>query len=204
MRQDELPGRADRTQAPEEQATTQQPPEQNQTEEAEAVETAEPEQDSSAASAAPTSAAEEPLATDGDYRAFLTPSNNVVCVMRAEWSACQIFEKDYLPDEDEVAGPDDGCVASDADTLRLYPGSTAEWACMIEPLLANAQIDMGGSWAASDSERVTITGQEYAVLPYGSELTLGEMSCESDNGGVQCTDAAGHGFRLARATYELY
>jgi hypothetical protein len=76
--------------------------------------------------------------------------------------------------------------------------------------------DCTGSWGGS----VTVSGPEPArlncigdtvadaglrVLEYGQALSYGGIVCDSRETGVRCVNrATGHGFRVARASYDLF
>jgi hypothetical protein len=143
--------------------------------------------------------------------AFVMPSTNVTCVMRPEWTACQIEERDFAPASSEVdGGPRDDCDADAASAIVLQPGEPTAWVCMVEPLFLQASETALGSWAfgssaddASDFTE-TIAGRSYASLPYGTRMSEGDITCLSESTGVECTTARGEGFRLARADYDIY
>ena len=42
------------------------------------------------------------------------------------------------------------------------------------------------------------------VLPYGRSITVGGFTCNSEETGMTCTNAAGHGFSVARARQRLF
>lgn len=42
------------------------------------------------------------------------------------------------------------------------------------------------------------------VLPYGEAVSLGGISCVSAKSGMTCTNAAGHGFSVAKAKQKLF
>lgn len=50
-----------------------------------------------------------------------------------------------------------------------------------------------------------LMGEDVTILAYGSSITIGPFTCLSRTTGMACTDSStGHGFRLARASYELH
>ena len=144
--------------------------------------------------------------TDGpaavDDMGFLMPSENVACLMREHWVACQILEKDYRPSTEEVVGAD--CDVEDADTLILETEGVAEWHCSHTPVADQALVGTFGSWATGrPGYQTTVGGQRYAVLPYGETVVVGGFWCDSRESGVRCQNAEGWGFRLARGSYDL-
>ena len=75
----------------------------------------------------------------------------------------------------------------------------------------NCEYDWGMSFA------VDATGKGYLacvsdsmvdpgnpVLPYGQAVSLGGISCVSAKTGMTCTNAAGHGFSVAKARQKLF
>jgi hypothetical protein len=43
------------------------------------------------------------------------------------------------------------------------------------------------------------------VLPYGRAVSFGGILCDSQETGVRCVNrATGHGFRVARASFDLF
>lgn len=48
-------------------------------------------------------------------------------------------------------------------------------------------------------------GFDVKVLPYGSSVTYGDVTCESAESGMTCTDAlSGHGFTVDTSAYEIW
>lgn len=45
---------------------------------------------------------------------------------------------------------------------------------------------------------------ELPVLPYGASTRIGSITCTSARDGVRCADDHGHGFRLAKSSYEVH
>lgn len=50
----------------------------------------------------------------------------------------------------------------------------------------------------------TLRDASSPVLPYGSTLSFGAVACTSRETGLQCRNAEGHGFALARAAQQLF
>ncbi len=42
------------------------------------------------------------------------------------------------------------------------------------------------------------------VLSYGRHITFAGVTCQSEESGVTCTNAAGHGFTIAKANQRIY
>jgi Family of unknown function (DUF6636)/Protein kinase domain len=70
----------------------------------------------------------------------------------------------------------------------------------------------GGGASVSGAERArltcasdTVADPELQVLAYGQGLSYGGVVCDSQETGVRCVNrATGHGFRVARASYDLF
>ena len=86
--------------------------------------------------------------------------------------------------------------------MRLASGRGA-WTCVEEPLTGQARVSTGGWWVEEvGGETLEVGGAELAVLPYGSTLALGAVSCTSAEAGVSCVSTeTGRSFTLARTTY---
>ncbi len=50
----------------------------------------------------------------------------------------------------------------------------------------------------------TVMDPAVQVLPYGGQIALGGIMCDSERTGVTCTNPAGHGFSLSRARQQLF
>ena len=50
----------------------------------------------------------------------------------------------------------------------------------------------------------TVIDMRHPVLPYGSAVSLGGISCVSAKTGMTCTNAEGHGFSVAKAKQKLF
>jgi hypothetical protein len=83
------------------------------------------------------------------------------------------------------------------------------WA--LPPRPAACEFDYGQGVGMSAGEQAALvcagdtTSGAGAPLPYGQSVTVGTLGCESAETGVTCRDAGtGHGFTVARETYEIF
>lgn len=107
--------------------------------------------------------------------AFTLPSGNIACEMSAEGVLCTIRSFTYAPPQVT------GC---DAETGHLVRLDADGFAFVCED---------------DDAPKVPTDGPE---LTYGGREQAGDYTCASGTDGVTCTDAAGVGFRLARAQWD--
>lgn len=118
------------------------------------------------------------------FSSFQSPSGNIFCLILADpgsaWVRCDISDFTYAaPTQD--CGPDVG----------FHAGSAS-----IEGLAAAS---IGGCFGD------TVADPSYPVLAYGQRAVGGDISCTSTESGMTCQNlASGYGFRLAKATYELF
>lgn len=114
--------------------------------------------------------------------AFVTPTGNIVCWIddAADQWGCLIKERTYV----EPAGAED-CLQAFGNGFSSVQGSALMPLCR------------GGVITAAE------TGGG-AVLPYGQAITVGDVTCGSEEAGVTCLDqSSGHGLFLSRAAYAV-
>ncbi|MEZ0449145.1 hypothetical protein [Cellulomonas sp. ICMP 17802] len=114
-------------------------------------------------------------ATSSEPVAFALPSGNIACTMSVDGVTCTIASYTYAPPV--VAG----CTEVTGHVLVLNSDGVA-FDCVSGPPPA-------------------VAGDDVPVLEYGSSTSVGDYTCRSATDGVQCTDASGVGFRLARASW---
>ena len=114
-------------------------------------------------------------ATSTEPLAFALPSGNIACTMSVDGVTCTIASYTYAPPV--VAG----CTEVTGHVLVLNADGVA-FDCVSGPPPA-------------------VAGDDVTVLDYGSSTSVGDYTCRSATDGVQCTDASGVGFRLARASW---
>ncbi len=126
----------------------------------------------------------DPAQFGPDGPRFTTPSHNIACVL-----------SDPSPTGDGTARCD-------------VPQHT--WAAPPKP--ADCVGDYGAGASVSGSEKGTLTCASDAVpdpglkvLQYGQAVSYGGIVCDSQETGLRCVNAAtGHGFRVARGSYDLF
>jgi Family of unknown function (DUF6636) len=65
-------------------------------------------------------------------------------------------------------------------------------------------VDMGVTGpAAANCGSDTVYDADAPTLAYGSTWTRGEITCESDESGLTCTNREGHSFTLARGSWSV-
>lgn len=118
------------------------------------------------------------LGVDGPR--FATPSHNIACRMdQADSSArCDVVTRTW-----QVPPQPSSCASA-----------WGQGAQVVGP-------DVGTLTCASD----TVADPSATVLQYGESVTYGGIVCVSSNTGVRCTDTGTqHGFRVSRASYDLF
>ncbi|MEE6272796.1 hypothetical protein [Georgenia wangjunii] len=129
------------------------------------------------ATGGPTSDGDATATADEDAEpvTFAMPSGNIACEIGDDSAGCVISNFTYEP-ADAVACP--------------------------EGAGGHVRVDEAG--ATMPCEPLVIAG-EVAILDYGESESAHGFTCESSEAGVTCRhDATGHGFALARSTYELF
>ncbi|MBO0900834.1 hypothetical protein J1G42_11740 [Cellulomonas sp. zg-ZUI222] len=106
--------------------------------------------------------------------AFDLPSGNIACEMSPEGVVCTIRSFTY------AAPRVTGCESPTGHVVRL---------------------DAEGFRFVCEDDGVPQLPPDRAELAYGAQETQGGYTCASGKDGVTCTDAAGIGFRLARAQW---
>lgn len=110
---------------------------------------------------------------DGDTVAFTSPTGNIACEMSAAGVLCTIGSFTYAPPQVT------GCEGETGHVVGL---------------------DAEGFGFRCEDDGVPQV-ERGSALPYGSTASAGGYRCASGTDGVTCTDAAGVGFRLARAQW---
>jgi hypothetical protein len=132
---------------------------------------------------------------DPGNQQFASPSGNIRCDLDSIDSSvptamCQISRKTYtvppgLPRDDVSGGPCPYDRVSDLGRdFRLDPGKPGYIRCTFSAL------DSGvGPWP---------------TLAYGHTRSAGTLTCDSEPGGMTCTDSrSGHFFRVSRDSYQV-
>jgi len=114
-------------------------------------------------------------ATSAEPVAFALPSGNIQCTMSVDGVTCTIASYTYAPPV--VAG----CTEVTGHVLVLN--------------------DDGFAFDCVSGPPPAVAADDVPVLEYGSTTSVGDYTCRSATDGVQCTDASGEGFQLARAAW---
>jgi len=111
---------------------------------------------------------------------FRTPSGNIYCNGSVEGSeiGCSIVERNGPPAQADTGA----CPGVWGHHIQLGPTGPAIVVC-------------GGA-----PRKSTYTD----VASYGVSASFGEISCRSEKTGLQCTNAAGHGFLLSRQNQRVW
>lgn len=148
---------------------------------------------------------EDTVRIEAGQAAFVLPSGNITCVLSDENAVCQIEEKTYDV-RAEFMMPDligDECTTENADVMTMTNEPHA-WTCAPEDLAPSARVDRLGWWAQElDGETLDADAGTLAVLPYGSTMVAGPVSCQADENGVTCrhSELGNREIILARGTY---
>jgi hypothetical protein len=110
-------------------------------------------------------------------REFTSPTGNITCQMDRRYAVCIIGERDY-PVTPRAAD----CTQDRAPLFSVRTGGKATFGSC-----------EGGVVGPGSS------------LPYGTTSVVGPMACLSRQSGMLCwSSRTGHGFRVARASYDLH
>jgi Family of unknown function (DUF6636) len=114
-----------------------------------------------------------PSATAQDYSRFQMPSHNIGCAMDAEVLRCDILSG-----------------------LRPEPAGACEldWTGVVLEEQGAAQPECAGD---------TVFDQSAPALAYGETWSRDNITCVSRESGLECRNAAGHGFKLARQSWSI-
>lgn len=111
----------------------------------------------------------------GDYAAFQSPSGNIGCDIRDGIAACVVGENSW-----NAPPPDEYCDAT--------------WGISVEVAGSLGTLTCRGDATAQGP-----------ALPYGYEIEFGPVLCRSEESGVTCDNrTTGHGFKVNRASFDLY
>ncbi|MCW2717714.1 serine/threonine-protein kinase [Pseudonocardia sp.] len=120
--------------------------------------------------------------TDGRFGTggarFATPSRNIDCSMTADVVRCDVITRTWrLPPKPA------GCSGAYGDGAVLRGSGQGELSCVSD----------------------TVADPALTVLDYGTGVRFGGVVCVSRESGLRCENTStGHGFRVARASYDLF
>jgi hypothetical protein len=114
-----------------------------------------------------------PSAADHDYARFQMPSHNVGCGVDSGVLRCDILSG-----------------------LKPEPSETCEldWTGVVLDATSAAQPECAGD---------TVFDQSAPVLGYGETWSRDSLTCVAQQSGLECKNAAGHGFTLARESWSV-
>lgn len=142
------------------------------------------------------------VVVEGDRAAFVTPGGDVACTVNGVTAVCEVADPAFTPQPDHMLTDGLGdCPAEEADAIMI--AERGAWTCVEDDLRAAAGVGAGGWWADDNgSETEEVDGEPVAVLPYGSTITVGQVSCSSAEDGVRCTSAeTGRSFFVSPGRY---
>jgi hypothetical protein len=106
---------------------------------------------------------------------FSSPSNNIRCQLDAEYARCDVYENTWT-----VPPPPEGCDLDWGDSVVVDGDKPAA-------LLCHGDATNPGP-----------------ALAYGTQVTVGSMTCMSESSGMTCRNkASGHGFKASRGAFDL-
>ncbi|MBS1838482.1 MAG: hypothetical protein JST64_12390 [Actinobacteria bacterium] len=115
---------------------------------------------------------------------FLSPSGNIFCQMEGGSVLCALSESEIKVSQ-EVR---DQCGTDIGDAILLEVGRPAVLHCHGDPAFLATPGLMG----------------DVPKLEYGRSVTVAPFTCWIRTSGVRCVDSTtGHGFRIARESYDL-
>lgn len=109
---------------------------------------------------------------------FSSPSGNISCLIATDTEPqvrCDLAES-TIPKNHDCHGTGDWGVS-----VTLVAGQKAEMRCISD----------------------TVMQPGIPALAYGQQTKVGDITCKSAEDGMHCSDPSGHGFRLAKASYDV-
>ena len=109
---------------------------------------------------------------------FVTPSRNIACRMSTGDVRCDVVQRTW-----EVPPPPADCAQSYGTGAILVGSGKGQLSCVGD----------------------TVADPSLSVLDYGQGVRFGDMVCVSKESGMRCENPqTGHGFAVARASYDLF
>ena len=140
---------------------------------------------------------------NGDRAAFALPSGNVVCTLNERTAVCEILDLGSAPQPEHLVVDGIGaCTAQEANAIMLNQDRGA-WTCLDSSLVRQATVGQGGWWVKEvDGVTTKIGKSTVAVLPYGSSVSVGPVSCSAAEDSITCSSSTlGKEFTLSRTGY---
>jgi hypothetical protein len=119
-----------------------------------------------------------PAIARAEYRAFQSPSGNILCLLAGSGVTCDVSDHTYqLP-----PGPLCSQHIQWGDRFKLQQGDAVGMPCHAD----------------------TLPQPGNQILDYGQTISTATITCESQPSGITCTDGStGHYFRVSRDSYDL-
>ncbi len=117
-------------------------------------------------------------AAAADLDSFTSPSGNIGCIIYEEYLRCDIAERDWSPPPRPADCPS---FTGYGQGIGMDAHGPAAFVCA-----GDTALNMG------------------RPLGYGQTHSSQGFTCTSEEAGLRCTNADGHGFRLARQAYDLF
>ncbi|OLT15833.1 hypothetical protein BJF78_15450 [Pseudonocardia sp. CNS-139] len=109
---------------------------------------------------------------------FATPSGNIACLLQAGEARCDVRNRTW-----PIPPAPASCTLDYGTGTVVAAGRPGELSCVGD----------------------TIADPSLPELAYGQGVRLGDLVCVSRETGVRCEDErSGHGFAVARASYDLF
>lgn len=114
-----------------------------------------------------------------DMHFFESPSGNIACLADADWVRCDIQERDWTPPPRPADCPSE---TGYGQGIVLEATGKPTFIC------------------AGD----TTFGGDARILDYGERESSTAYRCTSETTGIRCDNRDGHGFTIARESYDLF
>lgn len=127
----------------------------------------------------------------------VTETNTVTATVAAPTVATHDYARFQMPSHNVGCGIDSGVLRCDIlSGLKPEPTETCEldWTGIVLDAETAAQPECAGD---------TVFDQSAPVLAYGESWSRDGLTCVSRQSGLECKNAAGHGFTLARESWSV-
>jgi hypothetical protein len=127
----------------------------------------------------------------------VTETNTVTATVAAPTAATHDYARFQMPSHNVGCGIDSGVLRCDIlSGLKPEPTEACEldWTGIVLDAESAAQPECAGD---------TVFDQSAPVLAYGESWSRDRLTCVSRQSGLECKNAAGHGFTLARESWSV-
>ncbi|WP_122261166.1 hypothetical protein [Ornithinimicrobium cerasi] len=144
------------------------------------------------------------IVVEGDRAAFVLPSGNVACTLNDVTAVCEVDDRSFTPRADHLVDDSLGDCTAEAATAIMINDGPGAWTCVEDPIRPQTVVSSGGWWAEQNgSETLDLGGATVAVLPYGSSISIGQVTCSAAEAGVSCSSGeTGRSFFVSRSSYQ--